>query len=104
MENYDVPGYIYLIHFEEKYHHAQHYIGWTENIDNRFKSHLKNNGSKLLKAVNKKGIKYKIIKTWEGTRFFERRMKKWKKAKIFCPICNENPSKHFDFLKNKTGE
>lgn len=96
--NFDIPGYIYLICFDKKLHHAKHYIGWTENIDNRLDNHKNGNGACILKALNKKNIDYKIVKIWKGTRYHERKMKLWKNSKILCPLCTPKPSFYFDFL------
>ncbi|KKN45087.1 hypothetical protein LCGC14_0686690 [marine sediment metagenome] len=42
---------VYLLHFDEKLKHAQHYCGWTPNgIDQRLTSHLKGTGAKLVKS------------------------------------------------------
>ena len=44
---------VYLIHFQSKLHHAQHYIGFVEtDLLQRIELHLSNKGAKLLAAVN----------------------------------------------------
>ena len=35
----DVQGQVYLLHFEVPYRHAQHYLGWTEDLPTRLKDH-----------------------------------------------------------------
>lgn len=84
---------VYLIHFSEKIHHAQHYIGFVEgNLIQRIELHLNNRGSKLLAAVNNQGIRWQVVRVWlEGDRYFERKLKNYKKSRHFCPICR---SKH----------
>ena len=32
-------GLIYLLHFERSYHHARHYLGYTEDLDARVAAH-----------------------------------------------------------------
>ena len=87
---------VYLIHFEEKFKHAQHYLGFVdggrEQLENRATTHLKNQGSKLLKAVNLAGIKWSVVRIWEeGDRNFERSLKNRKKTSSLCPVCkNKN--------------
>lgn len=82
---------VYLIHLERKFKHAQHYIGWTDYDDPeyRMKHHRNGNGSKFLRAVNKAGIDYSIVRTWPGKDGnFERFLKNKKHASRFCPICS----------------
>jgi len=81
-------GEIYLIHFEKHYHHARHYIGFTKT-DSRTQRHLDGRGSKLLKAVDAAGIAFQVVRTWEGDRHLERKLKNRKKAAKLCPICRE---------------
>jgi len=87
----DEEGVVYLIHFEKKLGHAQHYIGFTQSIKHlpsRFKHHQTGNGSRLLNALNQKEIPYKIVRIWEGVdRAFERKLKNWKKSRLLCPEC-----------------
>lgn len=59
-------GTVYLVCFEEKFHHAKHYIGFTQgSIEDRFDKHKRGHGAKLLKALNEKGIDYEIVRVWE---------------------------------------
>lgn len=80
---------VYLIHFAQKLHHAQHYIGFVDrNLKQRIKKHRSNTGAKLLAAVNRHGIQWEVVKVWEdGSRDLERRLKSRKKARCICPIC-----------------
>lgn len=82
---------VYLIHFEEKLHHAQHYIGYCdEDLDQRFKRHKAGNGARILNACNKRGIEYYVVRIWpEGDRTMERKLKKRKNSKFLCPICSQ---------------
>jgi predicted GIY-YIG superfamily endonuclease len=85
-----VQGFVYLIHFEKKYYHAQHYIGWARNVEKRMVHHRNGSGSKLLAHLNKIGIKWEVVMTKKGTGDEERRMKKCKKARSFCPVCKND--------------
>jgi hypothetical protein len=87
---------IYLIHFDNPFHHARHYIGFCEdgNIDSRLARHKAGNGSRLIRALNKAGIDYSIVRIWpDGDRNMERKLKNQKNSKRFCPVCREE-SKH----------
>jgi predicted GIY-YIG superfamily endonuclease len=82
---------VYLIHFEEPFHHARHYIGFCEeNLDQRMECHRRGDGAKLMRAVSKAGIPWKVVRTWpDGDRNFERKLKNRHKSQDFCPICKE---------------
>jgi predicted GIY-YIG superfamily endonuclease len=79
---------VYLIHFEEKLHHDQHYIGFVDkNLQQRIKKHRSNKGAKLLMVVNNKGIQWEVVRVWEECdRQLERRRKNCKKPRCFCPL------------------
>jgi predicted GIY-YIG superfamily endonuclease len=85
---------VYLIHFQEKLHHAQHYLGFVEgDLLERIAQHKSNCGAKLLAAVNEKGIDWKVVRVWRGgDRCFERKLKNYKKARCFCPVCSSIPN------------
>ncbi len=83
---------VYLIHFHEKFHHAQHYIGYSadEKFEQRIECHKKNRGAAILRALNKLGIKWEVVRTWKNEDGnFERKLKNKKNAKELCPICND---------------
>ena len=87
MSNND--GTVYLIHFDEKLCHAQHYIGWAKDVTARCKAHKSGNGSKLMAAVEILGLPWNVVRTWKNQdRNFERKLKNQKNAKRLCPICS----------------
>ena len=47
-------GTVYLIHFDEKLAHAQHYIGWATDLEKREKEHRSGKGARIINALNKK--------------------------------------------------
>jgi predicted GIY-YIG superfamily endonuclease len=82
---------VYLIHLETKLSHAGHYIGYSadDKFSARIHHHEKNTGSAFLRAVNKAGIKWKVVRQWpneDGN--FERKLKNRKNASQLCPVCN----------------
>lgn len=83
----NVPGTVYLIHFDRPLCHARHYIGWAAQLDRRLAHHAGGTGSKLMAAVARAGIGWQVARTWPGDRFFERRLKNRKNAARLCPIC-----------------
>jgi predicted GIY-YIG superfamily endonuclease len=84
-------GIIYLIHFDTKLHHAQHYLGFCKdgNLEKRIERHMSGDGSKLMRAVMENGITWRVVKTWVGTRTFERSLKNKKNSRCLCPACKE---------------
>ena len=87
-------GKVYLIHFDKplgnpkkKHGQAQHYIGYTEDLKTRLEEHERGNGAKIMAAVSKRGIPWKIVRVWTGDGNFERKLKNRKNAKHLCPLC-----------------
>jgi len=81
-------GTVYLIHFLTPYKHARHYLGYTEDLEQRLQAHRTGNGARLMEVVTDAGIDWELARTWEGDRSLERRLKQGKNAcKWLCPIC-----------------
>lgn len=79
---------VYILHFSEKYHHALHYIGFSEDPAARLDRHIARTEQPLIRAVVRAGIEIEIAKVWpDAGRKFERRLKNQKNASRFCPIC-----------------
>lgn len=81
---------VYLLHFDEKLAHAQHYVGFCErSVRARLGKHRRGEGSKLMAAVFAAGIGVQIAHVWkDGDRHFERNIKNRKNTPRLCPICN----------------
>lgn len=81
--------HVYLIHFDKKYRHAEHYIGYSKDLGFRIECHREGSGAKLLRAVNKAGIPWNVVRTWRvDGQGFERQLKNQKHSARFCPVCN----------------
>lgn len=79
---------VYLLHFHTPYRHAQHYLGYAEDLAARLQAHRSGNGARLVEVVTKAGIAWELVRVWEdGDRIFERRLKNRKNARLLCPIC-----------------
>ena len=81
---------VYLIHFNEPLHHAQHYCGYTskDELQERMEAHRRGKGSRLLRAVSKAGIAWEVCRVWsDADRHFERRLKNTHKLSRHCPVC-----------------
>ena len=82
---------VYLIHFEQPYKHARHYLGFVEQPDGiqaRVERHAKGGDARLLQVVTDAGIAWRVVRTWpDGDRSFERKLKNKKNSKCLCPVC-----------------
>jgi predicted GIY-YIG superfamily endonuclease len=92
---------VYLLHFEPKFRHAGHYLGYADDIGRRVLEHQEGkSGAKLPAAAAAAGSKLILARTWEGEdRNFERKLKGRQlrpdgtkthhrgSLKQFCPIC-----------------
>lgn len=82
-------GTVYLLHFERPFRHAQHYLGWAQNLDARLAHHADGSGANLLKHVRAAGIGWTLVRTWApADRNRERQLKNQGSRARLCPICN----------------
>ena len=93
MSRHDVPGTVYLLHFDEPYKHAKHYIGWTSDLPGRLAEHEAGGGARLTAVVRSAGIGWHVSRTWDGTRARERQIKNQGGASRCCPDCGVKPRK-----------
>ena len=86
-------GYIYLLHFERPIsdrHTCQHYLGYTSRrLFIRIQDHRKGTRSaaRLTQVAKERGISFRVVRTWRGTRNDERRLKNRKEGPYLCPVC-----------------
>src|SRR6266404_920309 len=57
-------GYVYLIHFHEKYRHAAHYLGSALSLDYRLAQHRAGTGARLMEVVKEAGISWEVSRLW----------------------------------------
>ncbi len=67
---------VYLLHFSQRYRHAAHYTGSTNNLTKRLDQHAKGQGARLLAVVHAAGITWTLARTWEGGKQHERKIKR----------------------------
>jgi predicted GIY-YIG superfamily endonuclease len=87
---------VYLLHFERRIcasRTTQHYIGWTNNLDDRLWNHSRGKGSRLCAVARQRNIRFVLAECWIGDRALERRLKRYKNAPRLCPICYPAGSK-----------
>lgn len=84
-----VIGSVYLVHFARRYHGKQHYMGFSTDVDKRVKAHKAGRGAPLLAAVTRRGIGWRVVRTWtRKDGFFEQRLKRGFALKELCPVCS----------------
>lgn len=79
---------VYIFHFDPPLKHARHYIGTTDDLEQRIHDHLyTTEGSPFVKACIENGSSIYLAKEMEGGRKKERKLKNYKKTSQLCPIC-----------------
>lgn len=82
---------VYLLHFDRPIsdkHTCQHYIGFANNLESRIGYHRKGrSGVRLLEVAYERGIGFQVVRTWEGGKDLERKLKNQKQAPKLCPVC-----------------
>ena len=78
---------VYLIHLDTPLRHAKHYVGLADDLDARLERHRSGQGARMLAVCRERGITWRLVRTWQGDRKFERRLKNRKEAPKLCPLC-----------------
>jgi predicted GIY-YIG superfamily endonuclease len=84
-------GTVYLLHFNEPYKHARHYVGWAQNVKRRLAEHQAGRGARLLAVVKAAGIGWQLARLWPGSRARERQIKRQGGHSRQCPLCGVTP-------------
>lgn len=77
----------YLLHFDNKVHGAQHYLGWSVHIDRRIRQHLKGDGARLVRQALRAGIAVELVRIWITADRKQERLLKRRTPKSYCPLC-----------------
>lgn len=88
---------LYLFHFEPRYAHAGHYLGYADDVYRCVCEHLSSNGrsSPLVRAALSVGSDVTLVRVWVGgDRSLERRLKRQGGLSRHCPICRATGSYH----------
>ena len=83
---------LYLLHFEPRYQHAGHYLGFALDVERRVGEHLRclESSSPLVRAAIAAGSTVTLARVWPGgTRTLERRLKRRHSHVRLCPVCLE---------------
>ncbi|HLI06510.1 MAG TPA: hypothetical protein VKV40_08080 [Ktedonobacteraceae bacterium] len=81
---------VYLLHFEEPYKHARHYLGYSKHVDIRLDQHAQGRGVPLMRAVHRAGIAWCLARTWEGDWGLEKYLRRQHHGPRFCPFCRQD--------------
>lgn len=89
------PRFLYLIHFAEPLHHAQHYLGSSYNLYERLSAHANGRGAKLTKALWENAHTWTLAavympkpRTVADIFTLERRAKQRHHSSAYCPLCD----------------
>jgi predicted GIY-YIG superfamily endonuclease len=93
-------GTVYLLHFDQPYKHARHYVGWARNVKRRLAEHEAGRGARLLAVVRSAGIGWTLARMWPGSRARERQIKRQGGHARQCPLCGVTPR---TLSRNKDG-
>jgi len=86
-------GTVYLLHFDQPYKHARHYVGWASNVKRRLAEHEAGRGARLLAVVRAAGIGWQLARLWPGSRARERQIKRQGGHARHCPLCGVTPQR-----------
>ena len=79
---------VYLIHFEQPYKHARHYLGYSDNLAARIAAHEHGNGARLMSVISRNDIRWVVARVWpNGGPDLERKLKRHHGSCDLCPIC-----------------
>ena len=90
---------LYLLHFLPRYRHAGHYLGYSQDVIQRFGLHLKGRGSPLVAAAVRNGSKIVLVRIWSGDGNAEQEIKRSGSRARLCPICNPNALRRMTVYK-----
>ncbi len=102
---------VYLIHFDRPYiaktgkqkKTAGHYLGSTADLAFRIREHANGRGARLMEIITQEGIGWSVVRTWNGDRKTERKLKNRHNHAALCPCCNQNIA-HLRHGAGKGGE
>lgn len=78
---------VYLLHFNEPYHHARHYLGSADDLNERLRQHEAGTGARLTQVIREHEIGFTLARTWDGGRSEERKLKRRHNSPKLCPLC-----------------
>jgi predicted GIY-YIG superfamily endonuclease len=84
-----IIGSVYLVHMARSLNGARHYLGFSTNVPQRVKAHKAGRGTPLLGEATKKGISWRVVRTWrKRDGYFEQDLKRRYALADLCPVCS----------------
>ena len=87
--------FIYLLHFDDRRHHALHYLGSTGKLLARLKRHAEGHGARLTAALRTDGQEWQVAAIYQkketatdSIKTLERKAKRRHNSTAYCPICS----------------
>lgn len=101
--NDNTLGEVYIIHFDRPWitsdgRTLEHYVGFSKQVEKRLHHHRKGSGANFLREAITRGISFRLVVRFSGTKRDERRLKVTGHIKKYCPCCN--PDKTWKFKPN----
>ena len=99
----DTLGEVYIIHFCKPWVTSdgrvlRHYVGFSKKLEKRLWHHRRGSGADFLREAIRRGIEFRLVVRFSGTKRDERRLKETGHIKNYCPCCN--PGKTWKFKPN----
>lgn len=94
----DSVDVVYLLHFEQPYKHARHYVGTSraDRLAERLHEHRTGAGARLVAVAQAAGIDFRLVRVWAGARARERQIKQ-NGATRRCPACRPDEAPAFRY-------
>lgn len=90
-----MTSFLYLLHFDQRLHHAGHYLGSSEHLIARLARHDDGTGARLTQVLVEKGITWHVSGLWVPhqacplhIREIERISKRRHNGASYCPECS----------------
>lgn len=89
---------VYILHFAERFKHAQHYVGRSTDttLGRRLRDHRNGQGANLTQWVVSVGTELELGAVWQvpgRSAKVERLLKRIRHAHRFCSRCSLNPKR-----------
>lgn len=86
---------LYILHFQIRYKHAQHYIGITNNVAERNKRHIAGDAARLTQILKENKINFTMyilaeFDDYTDAHNHEKKLKRMGGGRRNCPYCNGN--------------
>lgn len=90
------PAFVYVLHFFEPFHHAQHYVGMTYDLRSRLLAHALGRGARLTAVLCDFHRPWRLsglfqVRDPESVRRLERMLKRQKNTHRYCELCCLTP-------------